>query len=150
MRKNTIIKSSLLLLFVGASLSFTSCKKKGCTDSKATNYDSEAKKDDESCKFPPPPPVVTTCISDNHTGTYTGAGTLLNVPNTNMTVVFTKLSCVTCKIESGSVTENVTEVEESSDGGFVGKDSDGNEVTFTLSGVDISISTDEIDFTGDK
>ena len=29
----------------------TSCKKEGCTDSKATNYSSEAKKDDGSCVY---------------------------------------------------------------------------------------------------
>ena len=31
---------------------FSSCKKKGCTNSSATNYDSEAKKDDGSCVLP--------------------------------------------------------------------------------------------------
>ena len=29
----------------------TSCKKKGCTDSNATNYSEKAKKDDGSCEF---------------------------------------------------------------------------------------------------
>lgn len=29
----------------------TGCKKEGCTDSAATNYDSEAKKDDGSCSY---------------------------------------------------------------------------------------------------
>ena len=148
MKKNKLIKSSMLLLFVGASLSFTSCKKKGCTDSKATNYNSEAKKDDGSCKLPAP--VVTACISDAHNGTYTGSGTVSSVPSSNMTLVFTKLSCVTCKIESGGVTENVTDVDESSSGGFAGKDSDGNAVTFTLSGTSISVQTDEITFDGSK
>lgn len=31
------------------------CKKKGCTDSTATNYDPEAKKDDGSCQYAPAP-----------------------------------------------------------------------------------------------
>jgi hypothetical protein len=30
-----------------------SCKKEGCTDATATNYNSEAKKDDGSCTYPP-------------------------------------------------------------------------------------------------
>ena len=33
------------------SLMTFSCKKKGCTDSEATNYSAEAKKDDGSCVF---------------------------------------------------------------------------------------------------
>ena len=37
----------LALGFVG----LTSCKKEGCTDDWATNYNSEAKKDDGSCKY---------------------------------------------------------------------------------------------------
>jgi hypothetical protein len=37
-------------LAVGAV--FASCKKKGCTDPTATNYNSEAEKDDESCTYP--------------------------------------------------------------------------------------------------
>ena len=42
---------------VASSLVFAGCKKEGCMDSKATNYDAEAKKDDGSCVFPEPPIV---------------------------------------------------------------------------------------------
>ena len=31
---------------------FTSCKKEGCTDANADNYDDKAKKDDGSCTYP--------------------------------------------------------------------------------------------------
>ena len=36
------------------SLLVISCKKEGCMDSSATNYDPDAKKDDGSCVFPDP------------------------------------------------------------------------------------------------
>lgn len=42
-----IMFASLALVLI-----FSSCKKKGCVDSDATNYDSKAKKDDGSCTYP--------------------------------------------------------------------------------------------------
>lgn len=45
------MKKIILFSIISSSLVFTNCKKKGCTDSSATNYDSEAKKDDNSCLF---------------------------------------------------------------------------------------------------
>lgn len=41
---------NLILLLLGG-LFLISCKKKGCTDPTATNYDADAKKDDNSCVF---------------------------------------------------------------------------------------------------
>lgn len=46
----------VLALFIGA-LTLTSCKKEGCTDKDATNYNSEADKDDGSCEYPDPEPT---------------------------------------------------------------------------------------------
>ncbi len=43
------MKKILFVLFIG--LMFVGCKKKGCTDPAATNYDPQAKKDDGSCLF---------------------------------------------------------------------------------------------------
>lgn len=54
------------------TLSITSCKKKGCTDSTATNYDEKAKKDDDSCIYPSEETgneVVTGSITSNTTWT---------------------------------------------------------------------------------
>lgn len=44
-------KKTLTIIALGAIASFTSCKKKGCTDDTATNYAEEAKKDDGSCEY---------------------------------------------------------------------------------------------------
>jgi len=41
----------IALLGLSLALGTTSCKKKGCTDSYATNYDTEAEKDDETCSY---------------------------------------------------------------------------------------------------
>ena len=46
--KNVII----LMVFVFVGLTFTSCKKEGCTKPMATNYDEKAKTDDGSCIIP--------------------------------------------------------------------------------------------------
>jgi hypothetical protein len=43
-----------MMLIGGVSATATSCKKKGCTNPDATNYDENAKKDDGSCVLPTP------------------------------------------------------------------------------------------------
>jgi hypothetical protein len=48
--KNVNLKLSVLMLSA-LTLGAVSCKKEGCTDSTATNYDSKAKKDDGSCTY---------------------------------------------------------------------------------------------------
>ena len=40
-----------LLLFIFIIFFLGSCVKEGCTDPLATNYDSNAKKDDNSCEY---------------------------------------------------------------------------------------------------
>jgi hypothetical protein len=51
MKLNKIILAGIVL--VGLA---TSCKKEGCTNPEATNYDAEAEKDDGSCVLPDPDP----------------------------------------------------------------------------------------------
>lgn len=50
----TLSKTVFIFAVAGCTLLVASCKKKGCTDPKATNYDSKAKKDDGSCNYPTP------------------------------------------------------------------------------------------------
>ncbi|MEJ6505851.1 MAG: DUF4856 domain-containing protein, partial [Crocinitomicaceae bacterium] len=45
------MKRTLLLLSLIGLVSLGSCKKKGCTDPLANNYDQSAEKDDESCTY---------------------------------------------------------------------------------------------------
>lgn len=43
---------TMALMVAVLALGATSCKKKGCTDPNANNYNSEAKKDDGNCTYP--------------------------------------------------------------------------------------------------
>lgn len=44
-------KRILMIVAITGVISFTSCKKKGCTDELAENYNQEAKKDNYSCYY---------------------------------------------------------------------------------------------------
>jgi len=71
-------KKHVLFLTLGLIFAFTSCKKKGCTDPLATNYNSEAKKDDGNCEYAPAPNYVVPSTytfadaSENNTVSYGG------------------------------------------------------------------------------
>ena len=68
----------LVILTVASLAVFPSCKKKGCTDATATNFDSEAEKDDGSCEYAPvvtystPDTYVFTDADGNNTVSYGG------------------------------------------------------------------------------
>ena len=69
--KKSYLFITVLLLSIGVTT--VSCKKKGCTDSTATNYDSKAKKDDGSCVYPKAP--QTTSIDSPEQVNYDKDGT---------------------------------------------------------------------------
>ena len=67
------MKKSVLLLSVVGLFALGACKKKGCTDPTAVNYDSEAEKDDGSCEdLMVPSTYVFTDSDGNSTVSYGG------------------------------------------------------------------------------
>lgn len=49
--KSTVYSLTLIIALIFAAAGLQSCKKEGCTDEDAINYDSEADKDDDSCEY---------------------------------------------------------------------------------------------------
>ncbi|MDC0257398.1 DUF4856 domain-containing protein [Crocinitomicaceae bacterium] len=74
----------LSLFLVAGALTFTSCKKKGCTDPTALNYDANAEKDDGSCEedlgpiYSIPTTFTFTDANGNSTVSYQGQTDRLN------------------------------------------------------------------------
>lgn len=68
MRK-TINYMSIAFLTLILSSALTSCKKKGCIDSNANNYNQEAKKDDGTCTYP-----IINLSSGSTSGDISGSG----------------------------------------------------------------------------
>ena len=51
LRNHSIAYFSILLILISIQISSTSCRRKGCTDVNATNFDLDATKDNGSCTF---------------------------------------------------------------------------------------------------
>ena len=51
MKKTNLILATLLIVLM-STMTLTSCKKEGCTDPNANNYNEDAKTDDGSCTYP--------------------------------------------------------------------------------------------------
>ena len=93
------MKLGMMLVAASLTLGAVSCKKKGCTDETANNYDSAAEKDDGSCTFDEPtvtdPNAKTGFITADETWT------AANVYTLNGKVIVS--SGVTLTIEPGTI-----------------------------------------------
>lgn len=71
----------MAITLLGASALMTACKKEGCTDSTATNYNEKAKKDDGTCIYPEAktPVIIQNPVASNPSDTTTGT---LKAPDT--------------------------------------------------------------------
>lgn len=97
------VKLSVFMLLL-STVAFTSCKKKGCMDEAAVNYDENAKKDDGSCNFKPMITIVGANPASVSVGSeYTDAGATAFVKNGTDVDVTTDLSAVNTS-ETGSFT----------------------------------------------
>lgn len=67
-------KSLLIITGLSLTFGFVSCKKEGCTDPTATNYDIKATKDDGSCEYANAPAPNAPTYTPNFSGTF---GTLV-------------------------------------------------------------------------
>jgi hypothetical protein len=97
------MKTKILALgLLAAGLSFSACKKKGCTDESAVNYNSSAKKDDNSCNFKPQITIVGANPATVNVGaSYNDAGATAFVKNGSAVDVTTDLTQVNTS-ETGS------------------------------------------------
>jgi len=66
-----IKNSAMILALTAIAFSFTSCKKEGCTDETALNYNADAKKDDGSCIYDTTVPSNVINVSANITSNTT-------------------------------------------------------------------------------
>lgn len=84
MKKQTF---TLITLSLVMGLSFTSCKKEGCTDSTATNYNSSATSDDGSCTYDTPTAAAPGSYTPSFDGEFAGLIAIKTVTTTTLPVV---------------------------------------------------------------
>jgi len=90
------MKKKIILLSVAliGTMTFTGCKKKGCTDAAATNYNSKAKKDDASCLYVPTISIIGASDTTINVGsTYNDPGaTAANKDGSNVEVIIEQMA----------------------------------------------------------
>lgn len=87
------------MLSLGFALTISSCKKEGCTDEAATNYDEKAKEDDGSCEYPAVDNATTVRVSSNVTSDATWSNDKVVILGGRITVE----AGATLTIEAGTI-----------------------------------------------
>lgn len=72
------MRYSILTAIIASTLFFTACKKEGCTNPDASNFNHDAEKDNGSCEFNAPSTFVFTDANGNNTVSYSGQTERLN------------------------------------------------------------------------
>ncbi len=83
----------LILITAVTNLTLNSCKRKGCTDSNASNYDEKAKKDDGSCEY-------------NTVGEYDRSVMLANLADNYIIPAYSNYETTTIELENKSTSFN--------------------------------------------
>ncbi len=83
-----------LVIFCSLIVGISACRKKGCIDSAAVNYDAKAKKDDGSCIYPASPQLIVKFKFDSTQVRLGNLGQPVSVPagNAAQSPVFHKIS----------------------------------------------------------
>jgi hypothetical protein len=104
-----VTKALVGVVLLGA-ITMSSCKRKGCIDSAATNFSEKAKKDDGSCTYKPTITLIgSATVTVAVGGTYTDQGaTATNKDGSSVTVTTTGLPVNTTSTGTFTVTYSAT------------------------------------------
>lgn len=100
--KKSKMKYQILVAAAVLGSAFVGCKKKGCTDEKATNYNKEAKKNDGSCEYATAPSTPAYTIPATYA--FTDANGNSTVSYSGQTERLNQLSEMTTKMKTGTST----------------------------------------------